>query len=286
MKLYITNTILLIFIGIILAACSDLRENITQPAAQSIHQTGIAMPSSPDFHGVSLKNSNYDMRSCQQCHGSSYGGGIVGESCNTCHTNPGGPEACNTCHGDFSDPDRIAPPADLDGNVTTTYQGVGAHDKHLYGIEIGELVGCYECHPSDIPAGEGNYVFGHIDGEPAEMEFGSFTNSGPSNASYNISSAACSNTYCHGNFEFTKADSDYKWAYAADVIEGNSFAPVWNIVDGTQAACGTCHGLAPTGHIASELTECADCHIGIVDDAGNIIDNLKHLNGEANVFGN
>lgn len=285
MKYIITHTILIIFVGIFLAACSDIQEEITQPVELNLHQAGVAIPSSPNFHALTLKASNYDMQSCQQCHGADYDGGTVGESCLTCHTNSGGPEACNTCHGDFADPSLIAPPTDLDGNVATTAQGVGAHDKHLYGIEIGEVVGCYECHPS-ATSGSDNYIFGHIDGQPAEMLFGDFTNSGASAATYDINSATCWNTYCHGNFEFNKSDSDYKWAYETDKIEGNAFTPVWNIVNGSQATCGTCHGLPPTGHIAAELTECVNCHPGIVDEYGNIIDNLKHLNGTANVFGN
>jgi len=284
MKYIITHFIILIFFGFFFAACSDLQEDLTQPVELNVHQTGIASPTSPGFHANILKAINYDMISCQQCHGASYEGGTVGESCNTCHVFPGGPEACNTCHGDFSDPDKIAPPTDLDGNVATTFAGVGAHTKHIYGIEIGENVGCYECHPSET-AGN-SYVFGHIDGQPAEMQFGVFTNSGVSDATYDYNSATCWNTYCHGNYEFKKEDSQYQWAYTGDVIEGNSFTPVWNLVNGSQAECGTCHGLPPTGHIPAELNECINCHPGIVDNQGNIIDNLKHLNGEANVFGN
>ncbi len=50
-------------------------------------------------------------------------------------------------------------------------------------------------------------------------------------------------------------------------------------MDGTQAKCGTCHGLPPTGHIAAPITSCYLCHQGVVDEMGNIIDKDKHING-------
>ncbi len=67
---------------------------------------------------------------------------------------------------------------------------------------------------------------------------------------------------------------------------GNNFSAKWNQVDGSQAECGSCHGLPPTGHQASTLTACVNCHIGVVDNQGNIIDKTKHINGVKNVFGN
>lgn len=268
--------------GIVAPTCTSSE---CHPAI-TVHKDGILILSSDNFHGKYIQDSNWKLDECAQCHGANYESGIVAPTCNStdCHPSPNGPEACNTCHGDFSDPSKVAPPTDLDGNIATSSQGVGAHTRHLYNIEIGKNVGCYECHP--LATGGEIYVYGHIDGQPAEMEFDAFTNSGASAASYDYNSATCSNTYCHGNFEFNKANSDYQWAYAEDVISGNSFTPVWNIVDGSQSECGTCHGLPPTGHIDAELTWCVNCHPGVVDANGNIIDKLKHLNGESNVFGN
>ena len=61
---------------------------------------------------------------------------------------------------------------------------------------------------------------------------------------------SCANTYCHGNIK-----------------NGNSeFAPVWNDVTNTQAACGTCHGQ-------------------VVDANLRIIDKSKHINGRLEISG-
>lgn len=275
---------LFVISAFLFGGCSDINDDITPPSSEVLlHEAGIATWSSENFHGNIIAGMNWDMEGCKQCHGGDYNGGTVGHSCNTCHTNPGGPEACNTCHGSFADPTRIAPPADLGGNVTTTNKGVGAHSIHLYASNLSEPMGCYECHPSDSPSGT-EYVSGHINGLPAEMEFGDRAQSDVSIAGYDFNTYQCSNTYCHGNFEFEKSESDYSWAYTEDTMVGNNFSPKWNQVDGTQAACGTCHGLPPQGHVAVELSECATCHGSVVNAAGEIIDNLKHMNGEADVF--
>jgi predicted CxxxxCH...CXXCH cytochrome family protein len=105
-------------------------------------------------------------------------------------------------------------------------------------------------------------------------------------ASYSSTANKCTNSYCHGGFAFSKASSQYQFAYTADKIEGNNYQPLWNKVDGTQMACGTCHGLPPTGHVSSDLKSCATCHTGIVDKYGKIIDASKHMDGKINVFGN
>ncbi|MDP4196679.1 MAG: hypothetical protein Q8940_16615, partial [Bacteroidota bacterium] len=73
---------------------------------------------------------------------------------------------------------------------------------------------------------------------------------------------------------------------------GANFSPKWTQVDGSQAACGTCHGLPPKGHIGYPnnlpVTACGNsgCHSGVVDINGNIIDKNKHINGAINVRGN
>ena len=57
-------------------------------------------------------------------------------------------------------------------------------------------------------------------------------------------------------FRFQKATSQWSFAYTADKMEGENFQPTWNKVDGTQAACGTCHGLPPRGHMDADLKAC------------------------------
>jgi hypothetical protein len=65
------------------------------------------------------------------------------------------------------------------------------------------------------------------------------------------------------------------------VIVGGNASPVWT----ASAACGTCHGLPPTGHTAATLTTCVNCHSGMIDATGTITDKTKHVNGKINVFG-
>jgi hypothetical protein len=73
-------------------------------------------------------------------------GGTTGQSCNTCHNKPNGPENCTTCHGSVN----AAPPKDLSDNISPASRGVGAHQKHLLGGIIGKAVACTECHT--VPA--------------------------------------------------------------------------------------------------------------------------------------
>jgi hypothetical protein len=181
----------------------------------------------------------------------------------------------------------IAPPRDLSGNTLTTFKGVGAHTNHLYNNVLGSKVECETCHtvPQTLTSA------GHIDGSlPAEVNLkGLAIINVAGNAIYNYTTTTCANTYCHGNFEFDKnsADITHQFVYSASKIEGNKRSVIWNKVDGSEAACGTCHGLPPVGHIDyGGLSTCVSCHTGVVDAQGNIIDKTKHINGVINVFGN
>ena len=216
-----------------------------------------------------------------------YSGGIAESSCLTCHTNPGGPEACNTCHGDFNDVSRIAPPKDISKNTETDSAGVGAHVKHLYDNQLGSEILCSTCHkvPQEV------YETGHVDSDlPAEVIFGNLAIHNGANAVYNFSNATCSDAYCHGNWQFLKDSSSNQFIYTDSIMVGNSYAPKWNKVDGSEAVCGSCHSLPPTGHQNEgndpNATTCVNCHTGVVDANGNIIDQTKHINGMKNVFGN
>jgi len=257
--------------------CATCHSGIT------VHTENIMNPASPAFHGKFIANGNWNMTKCTQCHDANYAGGIESPSCKTCHTQANGPEACNTCHGDFTKPNSIAPPRALNYAVLNTDPGVGAHQLHLSGVKIGSNVVCNECHK--VPGGFKSDE--HIDNSPrAEVVFGSFSKLQNVNPTYNFSDNKCSNTYCHGNFKFSKVNSQYQFAYTEDFMVGSNYSPKWNKVDGTQAACGTCHGLPPKGHQDASLKSCGTCHVGIVDNRGNIINSSKHINGQINVFGN
>jgi len=66
--------------------------------------------------------------------------------------------------------------------------------------------------------------------------------------------ATCSGVYCHG---------------AVLQPGGSNNHPTWTTVDGTQAACGTCHGLPPGGTHPSSSSQCETCH-GEVIAAGHV----------------
>jgi predicted CxxxxCH...CXXCH cytochrome family protein len=259
-------------------ACTQCHSTITA------HKTGISDPTSANFHGKYITALNWDMRACKECHGTNYGGGTASPSCNTCHTNTGGPEACNTCHGSFSNASLTAPPRDTKGNTATTYSSVGAHSNHLLNATISSVTKCSDCHvvPSTV------YATGHLgtDGKAEVVLTAAYSSYQNGTGTYDYTTYKCANTYCHGNFSFAKSSSQYSFAYTADKIEGSNYQPVWNKVDATQAACGTCHGLPPKGHMDATISSCVTCHPGVVDKYGKIVDKTKHMNGKINVFGN
>lgn len=265
-------------------ACTTCHGSIT------VHKTGIIDPNSSNFHGLFLKADSWNISKCSSCHGSNFAGGTQSPTCKTsgCHTSAQGPAACNTCHGDFNNPSQISPPKDLDGNTLTSFPGVGAHTKHLSAFANGISLACSECHtvPVDVNTD------GHLgsDGK-AEFSFGAFTNK-LGGTSYDFGTNKCSNTYCHGNFEFKKSDASSvsQNQYTADKMVGNKRAPKWNVIDGSEVKCSSCHGKSdtdpsPIGHVSYTIDQCVWCHSTVVDASGTIIDKTKHINGKANVFG-
>jgi len=256
--------------------CSEIEDEIAQPEElEGVHPDGFGKLGANNFHSYKIQSNYWNMTGCKKCHGADYSGGTTGVSCLDCHTSSAGPEACNTCHGVFADESRIAPPTDLANNYETSAKGVGAHTAHLYENELSLGIGCYECHPGNI--GDGNYVAAHSDGIPAEMSLSGYSNM----------DLTCSNTYCHGNFAFSKEESQNQWVYLDSVIVGNNSSPIWNIVDGTQAACGTCHGKdgtpTPKGHFGSYTEDhCKDCHPNTFNEDGSL-NRYTHLDGEKNL---
>ena len=67
-------------------------------------------------------------------------------------------------------------------------------------------------------------------------------------------------------------------------MTGANESPGWT-GGGGGGACASCHALPPAGHMPFALSSCVNCHTGVVNGAGNIIDKTKHINGKVNVFG-
>ncbi len=201
------------------------------------------------------------------------------------------PEACSTCHGNFkaaaNDLIAAAPPKTVLGVTDPTARGVGAHQKHLATGTTGKTLKCQECHtvPSQLTSS------GHLGTLPAEVVFNdtlaqlkSGNGSLIPNPSYDPATLKCNNTFCHGNWKIRKATSSSQFVYTDSVMVGVNDSPVWT--GGVAAAtCISCHGMPPKGHLVLEVSSCGTCHVGVVDNNGQIVDKTKHVNGKINVFG-
>jgi predicted CxxxxCH...CXXCH cytochrome family protein len=182
---------------------------------------------------------------------------------------PSGGGTCTSCHGDASrQPSSIAPapPRDTAGNTATTARGVGAHQSHLAAGPLAGAIACSECH---VYPPVGTHPSGAVD-----LAFGPLASTGTT-AAWN--GATCA-VYCHG----------------ATLAGGSVAAPTWTRVDGTQAACGACHGLPPPtvsgggAHpaVAGGVTACAGCHPQTVKADGTIdVAGGKHVDGTVEVQG-
>ena len=178
---------------------------------------------------------------------------------------PGGP--CNKCHGDDT---GYAPPRDTDGNTDTASPGVGAHRSHLDAAKMSFAApfSCDVCHV--LPPLSTTHLNGNVDLAFSGAATGTVDDAPVSHTSapsYDSASRACSNVYCHGG-----------WTESANPSGGSVAAPIWNQVDGSQVACGTCHSLPPPPpHPASGT--CQNCHPAVVDDQLQFVDITKHING-------
>jgi predicted CxxxxCH...CXXCH cytochrome family protein len=188
---------------------------------------------------------------------------------------------CAACHGEATrklpagTPTVVqaAPPVDRSGSSDTSRVGVGAHQSHLLpgAGAISSPIACQECHvvPTDL-----EHV-GPTSTTPASLAWGPLASSGSAAPSYDVASATCTN-YCHGQ-----------------TLNGGGTLtrPVWTQVDGTQAACGTCHASPPSDtshylHASGKvlLIACSFCHPpGYTADAVNREAAPLHVNGVKNM---
>jgi len=185
--------------------------------------------------------------------------------CNSCH-GPGG-QSCNTCHGGV-DNQTGAPPRGLNGEISVDMLAVGAHTVHLEGGLMADAFDCRECHvyPDSL------FAEGHLDDySVAEISWGNLAGL---ESNWERSTAACGNTYCHGNFD-----------------GGNETnTPVWT--ESNQAECGSCHddgndpgllGGKHELHVEDEDISCYKCHAATVSDQYEIIGLSVHVDGVNNV---
>ena len=166
---------------------------------------------------------------------------------------------CNTCHGG----ENAAPPLDLQGNATSAFPGVGAHQTHVLGSARSRPVPCNECHLVPVALSDP----GHVDtAEPAELVFSGVALAQAAVPRYEQGS--CSATSCHGD------------VFPGGHLSGGSHTvPVWTVVDGTQAACGTCHGLPPPPPHPFPTYPCHNCHANLADDDVTFTHPELHVDG-------
>jgi predicted CxxxxCH...CXXCH cytochrome family protein len=161
----------------------------------------------------------------------------------------------SSCHGGATDA------APLPGTP-----GAGAHRTHLDGTPRSRAVPCAECHlvPTTVLA------VGHLDTpRPAEARFSGVATAYGASPSY--AGGTCNGTACHG-----AAFPD------GNASGGSNTAPTWARVDGSEAACGTCHGLPPPGpHPLGSLNPtCNACHKNIAADNATFLRPELHVDGK------
>jgi predicted CxxxxCH...CXXCH cytochrome family protein len=271
MKTFIRYGIIFVVTIGSITGCSQLK-NETTPVSPTLplHGVGFRDTTSTNFHGIAIRAQKqpWNVQVCRSCHGLRYDGGTAGQSCLTCHNKPNGPENCTTCHGGAN----AAPWRDLSGNTQPTIKSVGAHQAHLVGGSIGADVDCNVCHTVSEAAPDA----GHFDNGATQGKFDTTTVFYRSGASYNSSTATCSNTYCHGNFS-----------------GGNHLTISWTDTSSAAGACGTCHGdvtkttleekaLPKNNHPAVGTAKCNQCHSSVVDSNLNFTGKSRHINGAVN----
>jgi len=242
--------------------------------AEAQHPAGWIIRASADFHAKVVNSRG--PASCQTCHAFQPPARVTTIVCSTCHNDAVAPSlaTCTGCHGG-TDNNTGAPPRTTWGNQADAVR-VGAHTSHLEGTHnLANPVACDECHA--VPADA--FAAGHIDQSgtptPADLTWGPLARTGGANPVWTRTPpATCSATYCHG----------------VTLSGGTNKTPDWLVVNGSQAACGTCHD-SPPG-IGRHLTHpggtaCTLCHGNIADDTGTAIAiaaKALHVNGTKNVI--
>jgi predicted CxxxxCH...CXXCH cytochrome family protein len=226
------------------------------------HDASWVDVASPGFHAFA---ADLGLAACTRCHGATLGGGAFVPGCGSCHDRdlpPGVPSwraSCTMCHGG-EDGGSGAPPRATWGRAGDAVR-VGAHTSHVQASHaLAAPMGCGACHVTPADALDA----GHVDGPTATVAFGALASEGTS-PSWSRGEATCSSTYCHG----------------ATLPGGTTTSPIWTVVDGTQVACGTCHGNPPLSgrhgpHVVSWSVPCFACH---PRTPGRPFDPSLHVNG-------
>lgn len=222
----------------------------TEPVWTEVNGTQVGCGS---CHGFPPPAPHPEGGACGDCHSATVTGATITTPENhldgVVQIDGVGPAGCDGCHGADGDP---APPPDLAGNTATTARGVGAHQAHLQGGAIGSALACAACHPVPAAVNDGPHLDGVVD-----VVFGPLASADGVAAAWDPATATCT-VYCHGAS-----------------LQGAP--PVWTQVDGSQIACGSCHGSPPPPpHPGNSV--CSGCH-GTAGPGPVIADPVAHIDG-------
>lgn len=197
---------------------------------------------------------------------------------------PAGPsEGCSgACHGSGT---SVAPPRDTSGRSDLSSIGVGAHQAHLGASDWHQRFQCVTCHTVPEQVGELGHMFvagagGTTMRDPAPAEL-AMTGLG-AGTTWDHATGTCANSYCHGD---TLVQLDPNNLMVSVGAGGTATKPVWTQVDGTQSACGACHGTPPPAPHPRE-SDCGLCHTSMNPGdfaAGKISYPELHINGKVEV---
>ncbi len=170
---------------------------------------------------------------------------------------------CSACHGGKK---NAAPPLGVLGETLTSQAAVGAHQAHLVENGRARPVPCAECHevPADVLAK------GHLDSDlPAEVVFSGAALSFGATPRYE--NGRCVESACHG--------AVFPSAYGSG---GSHTTPSWTRVNGSEAKCGTCHGLPPPRPhpYVNQSPDCSACHKDLDKDNVTFVRPDLHVNGQ------
>ena len=164
--------VLFLVIGLLLiAGCGDQNSKAAFDADKEAHPAGWL----PAGHALAAKT---DAKTCAECHGSDFTGGISGVSCLECHVNgnPVSATGCTSCHGN--------PP-----NGAAAPNTAGAHAAHNAAPSITNM--CGTCH---LNAGSGSLKH---DNGVVDLNLMPAYNAKSGTAVRN-DDGTCSNVSCHG----------------------------------------------------------------------------------------
>ncbi len=159
-------------------------------------------------------------------------------------------QRCGDCHGNHED--QTPPPA-LNGSEDPREPGVGAHAVHMSPPALYARVKCSHCHvvPERIDAP------GHIDEErPADVEFSGLP---VVHAEGSVDAEGRCSVYCHGSQLRIETFKSPPWTEPGSL------------------ECDACHGMPPPNPHPGDAEDCGRCHIEVSDEAGEIIDPLRHM---------